>query len=201
MIGTLLLYAEQLALYHLGAFVCFDRKARVPLPQLAGGVICLVLAVVSDVPDAIVAYLTPLVVLFFAIDGLWRMRILHVAILFVMITGMEEMTEILRTYYLELPGNGPEMMVLDGTVQVLFLLGIYFVRRKHGDNDLLTRWMGLLLPFLMLAVIMTLFLTIVGLSRAYEMVDEPFFRDFVEKMVPAAFVSVWLLSLFVFYIM
>lgn len=75
--------------------------------QLAGGVICLVLAVVSDVPDAIVAYLTPLVVLFFAIDGLWRMRILHVAILFVMITGMEEMTEILRTYYLELPGNGP----------------------------------------------------------------------------------------------
>ena len=44
-------------------------------------------------------------------------------------------------------------------------------------------------------------LTIVGLSRAYEMVDEPFFRDFVEKMVPAAFVSVWLLSLFVFYIM
>ena len=97
MIGTLLLYAEQLALYHLGAFVCFDRKARVPLPQLAGGVICLVLAVVSDVPDAIVAYLTPLVVLFFAIDGLWRMRILHVAILFVMITGMEEMTEILRT--------------------------------------------------------------------------------------------------------
>ena len=114
---------------------------------------------------------------------------------------MEEMTEILRTYYLELPGNGPEMMVLDGTVQVLFLLGIYLVRRKHGDNDLLTRWMGLLLPFLMLAVIMTLFLTIVGLSRAYEMVDEPFFRDFVEKMVPAAFVSVWLLSLFVFYIM
>lgn len=201
MIGTLLLYAEQLALYHLGAFVCFDRKARVPLPQLAGGVICLVLAVVSDVPDAIVAYLTPLVVVFFAIDGLWRMRILHVAILFVMITGMEEMTEILRTYYLELPGNGSEMMVLDGTVQVLFLLGIYFVRRKHGDNDLLTRWMGLLLPFLMLAVIMTLFLTIVGLSRAYEMVDEPFFRDFVEKMVPAAFVSVWLLSLFVFYIM
>ena len=58
-----------------------------------------------------------------------------------------------------------------------------------------------MLPFLMLAVIMTLFLTIVGLSRAYEMVDEPFFRDFVEKMVPAAFVSVWLLSLFVFYIM
>src|SRR5699024_4904890 len=93
------------------------------------------------------------------------------------------------------------MMVLDGTEQVLFLLGIYLVRRKHGDNDLLTRWMGLLLPFLMLAVIMTLFLTIVGLSRAYEMVDEPFFRDFVEKMVPAAFVSVWLLSLFVFYIM
>ena len=67
---------------------------------------------------------------------------MHVAILFVMITGMEEMTEILRTYYLELPGNGPEMMVLDGTVQVLFLLGIYFVRRKHGDNDLLTGGWG-----------------------------------------------------------
>ena len=201
MIGTLFLYAEQLALYHLGAFVCFDRKARAPLPQLVGGVVCLVLAAVSDVPDAIIAYLMPLVVVFFAIDGLWRMRILHVAILFVMITGMEEMTEILRTYYFELPGNGPEMMALDGTVQLLFLLGIYFVRRKHGDNDLLIRWMGLLLPFLMLAVIMTLFLTIVGLSRAYEMVEEPFFRDFVEKMVPAAFVSVWLLSLFVFYIM
>ena len=44
MIGTLLLYAEQLVLYHLGAFVCFDRKSRAPLPQLAGGVICLVLA-------------------------------------------------------------------------------------------------------------------------------------------------------------
>lgn len=117
MIGTLLLYAEQLALYHLGAYACFDRRFRMPWPQLAGGAICLILAAVSDVPDLIVAYLMPLLVLFFSIDGMWRIRLLHVAILFVMITGMEEMTEILRTYYLELPGNGPEMMVLDGTVQ------------------------------------------------------------------------------------
>ena len=76
-------YLEELILYHLGAYACFDLKTRMPWLQMVGAGVCVLLACVSDIPSSITSY---------GVMLFW-----HVGVLFVLISGMGEIVERLAT--------------------------------------------------------------------------------------------------------
>ena len=83
-------YLEELILYHLGAYACFDLKTRMPWLQMVGAGVCVLLACVSDIPSSITSYGVMLCVVFFALKEEWKRRFWHVGVLFVLISGMGE---------------------------------------------------------------------------------------------------------------
>ena len=90
-------YLEELILYHLGAYACFDLKTRMPWLQMVGAGVCVLLACVSDIPSSITSYGVMLCVVFFALKEEWKRRFWHVGVLFVLISGMGEIVERLAT--------------------------------------------------------------------------------------------------------
>lgn len=192
-------YLIQLEMYQAGAYALFDKKPRIPWAQTAGMGICVFLYMFPLMPASVEGALIAWMAVFVSMRGNVRERIFRILVLIIFISGMGEIFDLLK-WFLHIEDH-VVFLILDSLFINMIFLFIYNFR-KAGKREISIKWYGrvaLLAPVLLAVVIIALFLTVLGLIYAYDRIDIETFRMFVRFVVGAAFVSVWILGLFLFY--
>ena len=197
-------FVEQLILYQLGAYVCFDLKVKMPWAQVAGAGLCVLLGYIApaDMPEYLVAYGVMWLVIFVSLREKWRKRLWHVGVLFILISGMEEIVEIPGTYLVEGYENDWKWTFPELGVKLLLLFSIWVFRkmlkgqRRRKFDEMVKR----VIPGILVGMICCLFFTVNGLEWAYEISENSRFHIFVACVASVSMIFAWLLGLATFYV-